>query len=190
MSAAGDSLIRAARHDRDTGDECQCPKCQGKAQLDECSGVRAGFYVYTLADPRDGKVFYVGKGCGTRDRSHLWRARRSDVQNPEKTRRIRAIEASGAQVVVNRIATDLAEAEAFRKEREKIAEIGIANLANVSPGQRTEPERVRLSIDLGMEVMASHLRAALSGGAYSAVDVGRIFQIVRELREARETISA
>jgi hypothetical protein len=24
------------------------------------------FYVYALIDPRDGEVFYVGKGCGSR----------------------------------------------------------------------------------------------------------------------------
>lgn len=148
------------------------------------------FYVYTLTDPRNGEVFYVGKGCGRRDRSRLLNARRGDSQNPLKTRRIREVEASGHRVVVSRIAEGLSEAAAFRLERQTIAAYGMANLTNISRGQTTELERARLAADIGMEHMAYHVSAMLSGVRYSAEDVSRVFQIIRELREARSMIDA
>jgi hypothetical protein len=43
------------------------------------------FYVYELIDPRDGKVFYVGKGKGERAWQHEIDVRRGDQgRNPKK----------------------------------------------------------------------------------------------------------
>lgn len=99
------------------------------------------YYVYTLTDPRTDTVFYVGKGCRNRDRSHMVEARRVDVHNPYKSGRIREIEGSGHQVVAIRIHTGLSEPDALRIEREEIARHGIDNLTNVSKGNATAADR-------------------------------------------------
>jgi uncharacterized protein len=55
------------------------------------------YYVYLLRDPRDGKVFYVGKGVANRVFAHALDA--LDEQGAgEKLDRIRAIRAEGKSV--------------------------------------------------------------------------------------------
>lgn len=56
------------------------------------------YYVYALRDPRDGKVFYVGKGIGDRIYSHQRQAGNDFESEQEKLRTINEIEASGSQV--------------------------------------------------------------------------------------------
>lgn len=57
-----------------------------------------GFYVYALRDPRDGQVFYVGKGVGGRVFAHQREADDSaEVQNAKRTR-ISDIHRSGLKV--------------------------------------------------------------------------------------------
>ncbi|SFR99865.1 hypothetical protein SAMN04487783_0395 [Agrococcus baldri] len=57
-----------------------------------------GYYVYALRDPRDGQVFYVGKGVGDRLNAHV-REAGADLQSERaKLRRINEIEASGRTV--------------------------------------------------------------------------------------------
>jgi hypothetical protein len=47
---------------------------------------KLGYYVYLYVDPRDGKVFYIGKGKGERCLDHLY----EDDDHP-KAQRIRDI---------------------------------------------------------------------------------------------------
>ncbi len=54
------------------------------------------YYVYVLRDPRNRKIFYVGKGIGGRIYSHVREAERTGRR--AKLDRIRAIRASGRQV--------------------------------------------------------------------------------------------
>jgi hypothetical protein len=63
-----------------------------------------GSYVYLLVDPRDGRIFYVGKGEGGRCFEHLAEARttRADSRGDDtKLRTIREIEASGRAVRID-----------------------------------------------------------------------------------------
>ena len=103
-----------------------------------------GFYVYLLIDPRDGAVFYVGKGKGRRVYSHERDAKRFDAANPRKTQRILAILADGVRVETLIVQEGLAEEDAFALERKLIAKHGKARLTNHSSGVRTHEERARL----------------------------------------------
>jgi hypothetical protein len=95
------------------------------------------FYVYTLADPRDGSVFYVGKGSGRRAFAHEREVRRGAGQNGAKALRIRRIIDAGQDVITTIAASGLTEREALRQERDMIARIGMRNLTNVMRGTRT-----------------------------------------------------
>ena len=88
------------------------------------------FYVYELIDPRDGQVFYVGKGCGNRDCMTL------RAGNSEKMAVIRAIKKAGRRVICSYFADGLSEAEAFKIERQRIAHHTYACLTNIQPGSR------------------------------------------------------
>ena len=104
-----------------------------------------GFYVYALIDPRDEKIFYIGKGTGDRVFSH--EAESAKVPNSEraKLRKIKEIENSGfavKRVIVN---WGLTEDEAFASEASLI------NLNKYIP-----------DIQLTNEVSGHHVHEALS----------------------------
>ncbi|MCA8948442.1 MAG: hypothetical protein KDE27_03010 [Planctomycetes bacterium] len=109
-----------------------------------------GFYVYALRDPRDGAVFYVGKGTGNRLFAHVAAA----IERPaitEKLDRIRAIHAAGREVDYEVIRHGLTEDQAFEVESALIDWLGLDDLANAvgghhaaRRGRMTVPEIVAL----------------------------------------------
>ncbi|CAN5119398.1 hypothetical protein BH23CHL1_BH23CHL1_05190 [soil metagenome] len=114
------------------------------------SGVieKIGFYVYLLIDPRDGVVFYVGKGTGIRCFAHLEEARRSKadtVGDYAKLARIREIELGGASVRMELLRHGLSEREAFLVESAAIDLLGLQSLMNRVVGHDTA-EYGRMSI--------------------------------------------
>lgn len=76
-----------------------------------------GFYVYALRDPRDGNVFYVGKGVGDRINAHAREAGKDAASERAKLRRIHEIEADGATLDLLFLRTGLDEASAFIVEQ-------------------------------------------------------------------------
>ena len=60
-------------------------------KLEEISKEHLGHYVYQLADPRDGKVFYVGKGQGARLFSHQREAEEAEAGERDHTAKTRRI---------------------------------------------------------------------------------------------------
>ena len=90
------------------------------------------FYVYHLIDPRDGEVFYVGKGSGNRPESHTIEAKRG--VSSMKCDRIRAILDSGSSVQADIVRRFEDEAEAYSFEAYEITRIGRENLTNIAPG--------------------------------------------------------
>lgn len=57
-----------------------------------------GIYVYALRDPRNGEVFYIGKGKGERILQHVTEAGKDPKSEKAKLKRIQDIEASGNKV--------------------------------------------------------------------------------------------
>lgn len=92
------------------------------------------FYVYELIDPRNGNVFYVGKGKGKRAWAHEKEAARGIPSY--KCNKIRAIKKLGLKIQYNIVCHFEDEDLAYDAEINRIKEIGIDNLTNVLPGGR------------------------------------------------------
>lgn len=90
------------------------------------------FYVYHLVDPRNGSVFYVGKGQKSRMNDHAKEALRGVYSR--KCNVIRSILAEGMSVTCNVVQRFADEADAYDFERLEIERIGLASLTNVMPG--------------------------------------------------------
>lgn len=92
------------------------------------------FYVYELVDPRDGSVFYVGKGVGERAHQHA-REARDELIETNKLARIRDIEQSSLNVRVRVIGRYETEAQALSVEATLIHWVyGLTNLTNIQGG--------------------------------------------------------
>jgi len=76
---------------------------------------KLGYYVYVLIDPRDGRIFYVGKGTGNRIFSHSNAALTHRVPE-DKLERIRSIRRKGLSVQHLVLRHGLTEKEAFEIE--------------------------------------------------------------------------
>ena len=73
------------------------------------------YYVYALVDPRDNRIFYVGKGTGNRVYHHAQAALTEDTQNL-KLATIREIKGLGLDVKYYIIRHNLTEQEAYLVE--------------------------------------------------------------------------
>lgn len=105
----------------------------------------ARFYVYALIDPRDGRAFYIGKGCGKRVHAHVLASKRGTESNPEKDSRIREIQAAGATVVERIMRRFDSEEDALELERRLIRRLRrrLTNIANGGAPQSAEARRER-----------------------------------------------
>jgi len=86
------------------------------------------YYVYVYIDPRNLEEFYYGKGTGNRKNSH-----KSQDNDTEKVKRIKAIEKEGLEPIIKVIAKDLSDSEALLVEKTLIWKLG-KNLTNISSG--------------------------------------------------------
>lgn len=105
-----------------------------KKRLSQSTIEKLGYYVYTLIDPRNKKVFYVGKGKGNRIYAHVEASELIDVKEIDKIATIRAIRKAGKEVGHTVVRHGLSEAEAFAVEAslidytETILKIKLTNL--------------------------------------------------------------
>ena len=104
-----------------------------------------GYYVYALIDPRNDKVFYIGKGIGNRVFSHEIESGKSPESEKKKLQKIREIEANGCSVKRLIVNWGLSESEAF------VAEATLINMLNRMP-----------DIQLTNEVSGHHVHESLT----------------------------
>ena len=94
---------------------------------------KLGYYVYLYVDPRDGKVFYIGKGKDERCLDHLF----EDDDHP-KVKRIREIFAAGLEPRIEILAHGMATSdEAYLVEAAAIDLIGLKELTNKVVGHNS-----------------------------------------------------
>lgn len=87
-----------------------------KKRLSQSTIEKLGYYVYTLIDPRTKKVFYVGKGKGSRIYAHVAASEAIETKEADKIATIRAIRAAGKEVEHTVVRHGLSESEAFAVE--------------------------------------------------------------------------
>jgi len=104
--------------------------------------------VYLLSDPRDDRIFYVGKGVANRVFSHARAALGDDEQRPsDKLDRIRAIHLAGLEVHYELLRFGLTEQAAFEVEAAAIQLLGLDDLTNLVAGHHIEV-RGRMTCDV------------------------------------------
>ena len=94
------------------------------------------YYVYELIDPRDGIVFYVGKGKNNRMYEHVNKTKKGKMSNnnPHLYYKIKQILENESSVKYNVILENESEEECFRVETETINKYGLENLTNIADG--------------------------------------------------------
>lgn len=112
-----------------------------------------GHYVYAYVDPRDGEVFYIGKGIGPRATAHL-----TDNSESQKVCRIKDIQSAGLEPRIDIIAYGLRdEQEAFRVEAALIELVGLKNLTNKVHGSGASEYPRRPLADFVLECAPSRV---------------------------------
>lgn len=108
-----------------------------------------GYYVYLLVDPREDRIFYVGKGKGSRCFAHVWEARktaRDSRGDYEKLATIREIEDAGVSTRIEILRHGLDEAGALELEAATMDLLGFSDLSNRVVGHGTRV-RGRMGVD-------------------------------------------
>lgn len=99
-------------------------------------------YVYLYIDPRDDKVFYVGKGQGNRAFAHL-----SEDSEKEKVKKIDDIRCAGFQPRIEILVHGIEDESTAKKiEASVIDLVGIGNLTNIQRGYESR-EHGRMSLE-------------------------------------------
>lgn len=93
------------------------------------------YYTYELIDPRNNKVFYVGKGCYKRMYYHYDTIKNDKKLNNSKLgNKLKKLIRENLKPIYKKVLETEIEQEAFDKEIELIKFYGLENLCNLKPG--------------------------------------------------------
>ena len=117
------------------------------------------YYVYSLKDPRTkpAKVFYIGKGTGSRATDHL-----KKIDETRKGKFIQEILDSGYSPIVAKVVEQLTEEQAFQIELELISSFGTIDTGG-SLFNSVIPKSVRRKVDNKVTVPSGALEKAQLG---------------------------
>lgn len=105
-------------------------------------------YVYVLLDPRDSKIFYVGKGIGNRVFDHVQRALDEVEARSLKYDTIRQIESTKLNVGHFIVRHGMDEKAAFEVEAALIDALSLQGLTNIALGHGSELFGIRKAGDI------------------------------------------
>jgi len=108
------------------------------------------YYVYLLSDPRDGQIFYVGKGKGNRVFAHAKDAL-DEEHVTDKLDRIRNIRKAGLKVGYELLRFAMTERTAFDVEAAAIQLLGLDGLTNLVAGQYVSSTG-RMTVDVAISL--------------------------------------
>lgn len=101
------------------------------------------YYVYEIVDPRDDKVFYVGKGQDKRMYIHFNRVKSGhELNNKHLTNKLKQLLTENLKPIYNKVFESNDEYEAFGKEIELIAFYNKSNLCNLTDGGEGQSGRI------------------------------------------------
>lgn len=109
------------------------------------------YYVYALVDPRNQRIFYIGKGTGNRVFNHVNEALDNTEKETAKLDSIRDIKKSGKEILQYIIRNSLSEEEAFFLESVLIDTLSFkkfnldTDLSNIILGHHNEEQRLLIN---------------------------------------------
>jgi uncharacterized protein len=125
-------------------------------KLSQSTIEKLGYYVYLLVDPKNEKIFYVGKGKGNRINQHLF-GEYHENSSREKDLIIKKIQKSGKQVKQIILRHGLTESESLEVESSIIDLLGKENLTNIVKGHNSEDHGKMNLKDLKIKYEAENL---------------------------------
>jgi len=108
-----------------------------KYKLSQSTIEKLGYYVYLLIDPCNMKVFYIGKGKGSRIYNHLIAAEFSkikDIKSSEKLTKINDLKKENKEVILDILRHGMDEKEALEVESASIDLLGLPKVTNKIKG--------------------------------------------------------
>lgn len=126
----------------------------GKYNLSQNTIEKLGSYVYLLIDPRNNKIFYVGKGKGNRINQHLLGALDDNTKETEKIKRIREIQKAKLEVKHIVLRHELTDKEALEVESAVIDLLGKDKLTNIVKGHNSEDKGIMKLEDIKIKYEA------------------------------------
>jgi uncharacterized protein len=99
-----------------------------------------GYYVYALVDPRDDKIFYVGKASGNNRAFNHFKAAADETEKTLRIKEIRSV--CGVDPTIDILRYDLSKEAVFDVEAAVIDAIGLENLTNAVRGHGVERGRL------------------------------------------------